>query len=317
MNADRQTGPTRSPDGPESQDTNPAPYSDTGDDSDDDRNGSWAREYLIAQVVIVIAIAGLVVGVVLSEDRGLASLSTQPERTSASSGGFSIIQPGSAPPIVCPGATASEYPMAKGGLADDCAALLSAKDILAGSGSLDWSVDVPITQWPGVIATQSNDEDPARVVALNLTTSGLSGEIPPALGDLSALQALHLYGNELTGPIPPELGRLANLTILDLGGNTLTGEIPPEIGDMTSLTWMDLSFNDLSGPVPAEISTLVSLEWLVISGNDLSGTITDKLHDLTNLTYLSLHDTSLEGCLPDTFQDIDGFLGDLPFCNDQ
>ena len=274
--------------------------------------------------MIVLAIVGLVVGVILSEDRGLASLSTQPERLApysdtgtSASGGFSIIQPGSAPPIVCPGATASEYPMAKGGLADDCAALLSAKDILAGSGNLDWSVDVPITQWSGVIAAQAGDEGQVRVVALDLTTGGLSGEIPPALGDLSALQALHLYGNDLTGEIPPELGRLVNLTILDLGGNRLTGEIPAELGDMTNLTWMDLSFNDLSGAVPAELANLTGLEWLVISGNDLSGTITDRLHSLTNLTYLSLHDTNLTGCLPDTLRDIDGFLGNLPFCDDR
>ena len=305
MNSDRRTGPTLSPDGSDS----PPPNGGNGDD----QNGSWSRDYLIAQTVIVLAIIGGLVGAILSEDRGLASLVDQPARSEAPSGGFSIIQPLSAPPTVCPGGPEGEYPIAQDGLANDCDTLLSAKPILAGNGDLDWSVDVPITSWQGVNAGGNL----VRVVALDLTTSGLTGEIPPVLGELSELQALHLYGNELTGEIPRELGRLADLTILDLGGNRLTGEIPPELGSMTNLTWMDLSFNNLTGPVPAEISALESLEWLVISGNDLSGTITGKLDSLTNLTYLSLHDTNLTGCLPDTLLDIDGFLGDLPFCGDQ
>ena len=305
MNTDRQTDPTPTSDVAESSSENP--------DGGDGRNGSWAREYLIAQAVTVAAICGVIAGAVLSEDRGLSSLAGRPERSGASSSEFSVIQPMSAPPVVCPGSSVDEYPTAEGGLADDCAALLSARPTLAGSGDLDWSIDVPITRWPGVIAGGS----PVRVVALDLTTSGLTGEIPPELGSLSALQALHLYGNELTGEMPSELGRLANLTILDLGGNRLTGEIPPELGDIKNLTWIDLSFNDLTGPVPTEISSLVGLEWLVISGNDLSGTITGKLDTLTKLTYLSLHDTSLTGCLPDTLRDVDGFLGDLPFCGGQ
>ena len=277
------------------------------------RNGSWAREYLIAQVVIAISIAAAVAGVVISQDRGLASLASQTERPGASSSGFSIIQPGLAPPVVCPGGPQGEYPIAEGGLADDCAALLSARRILAGEGKLDWSLEVPVTQWPGVIA----GGDPVRVVALNLTTNGLTGEIPPELGNLSALSALHLYGNDLTGEIPPELGSLASLTILDLGGNKLTGEIPAEVGSMVNLTWMDLSFNDLSGPVPDELYTLEGLEWLVIAGNDLSGSITGKLDGLTSLNYLSLYDTNLTGCLPDSLRDIDGLLGDLKFCGDR
>ena len=304
MNDDRQPDSTPS-DGENDEERDGSPYRSTGQ--------AWSREYLAAQVVIVLAIAAAVAGVVVSQDRGLASLASTAERPRASSSGFSIIQPGSAPPVVCPGGPEDEHPIAEGGLADDCAALLSAWPILAGEGELDWSLEVPVTRWSGVIA----GGDPIRVVALNLTTNGLTGQIPTELGSLSALSALHLYGNELTGEIPPELGRLTSLTILDLGGNKLTGEIPPELGSMAKLTWMDLSFNDLSGPVPDEIYTLGGLEWLVIAGNDLSGSITGKLDGLTSLNYLSLYETNLTGCLPDSLRDIDGLLGDVPFCGDQ
>ena len=281
--------------------------------SSEERDGSWAREYLIAQVVIVLGIAAAVAGAIISQDRGVASLSMQAERPAAPSGGFSIVQQGSAPPIVCPGGAPSEHPTAEHGLAADCAALLAALPTLVGDGELDWHVDEPITQWQGVIVAG----DQSRVVALDLTTSGLSGEIAPELGQLSELQSLHLYGNELTGRIPEELSRLGNLTILDLGGNLLTGEIPPQLGDIVTLTWMDVSFNDLSGPIPDELSNLERLEWLVIAGNELSGSVTGKLDGLLKLEYLSIYETSLTGCLPDRLKGVDGLLGDVPFCIDQ
>ena len=279
----------------------------------DGRDRSWSREYLIAQVVIVIGIAAAVVGAVISQDRGFASLANQSGRPAAPSGGFSIVQQGVAPPIVCPGGAPSEHPTAEDGLAADCAALLAALPTLVGDGELDWSVDEPVTQWQGVIVAG----DQARVVALDLTTSGLSGQIAPELGDLSALQSLHLYGNELTGRIPEELSRLGNLTILDLGGNRLTGEIPAQLGDIATLTWIDVSFNDLSGPIPDELSNLERLEWLVIAGNELTGSITGKLDGLIKLEYLSIYDTNLEGCLPGSLSEVDGLLGDVPFCADQ
>ena len=284
----------------------------SNDGNGEERNSSWSREYLIAQVVIVLGIAAAVAGVVISQDRGLASLSQQPERLGAASAGFSIVQQGSAPPIVCPGGAPSEHPMAEGGLAADCAALLTALPTLIGDGELDWHVDEPITQWQGVIIAG----DQSRVVALDLTTSGLTGQIAPELGQLSALQSLHLYGNELTGRIPEELTQLGNLTILDLGGNLLTGEIPPQLGNMATLTWMDVSFNDLSGPIPDELSNLERLEWLVIAGNGLTGPVTGKLDDLIKLEYLSIYDTGLTGCLPDRLKGVDGLLGDVPFCED-
>ena len=36
------------------------------------------------------------------------------------------------------------------GLVSDCEALLAARDILAGSATLDWSASTPIDQWDGV-----------------------------------------------------------------------------------------------------------------------------------------------------------------------
>ena len=111
------------------------------------------------------------------------------------------------------------------GLVTDCEALLAARDILAGSATLNWSASNPIGQWEGVTLAGS----PLRVTELNPWR--LTGEIPAELGALANLQELRLNDNQLTGEIPPELGELANLEVLDLSSNQLTGEIPAEWAD--------------------------------------------------------------------------------------
>ena len=65
-------------------------------------------------------------------------------------------------------------------------------------------------EWYGV----STDDD-GRVRELNLDDNGLSGEIPPELGNLSILVALGLSGNDLSGCVPS--GLEDQLTSSDLG----------------------------------------------------------------------------------------------------
>ena len=52
--------------------------------------------------------------------------------------------------------------------------------------------------------------------SLNLSNDGLTGEIPPEIGNLTNLIELILYSNELTGEIPPEIGNITNLIYLIL-----------------------------------------------------------------------------------------------------
>ena len=92
-----------------------------------------------------------------------------------------------------------------------------------------------------------------NTTVLNLSNSGLSGEIPSEIGNLTNLTELHLYNNQLIGSIPPEIGNLTNLTELWLGGNQLTGSIPSEIGNLTNLFGLRLDRNQLSGIIPDEI----------------------------------------------------------------
>ena len=108
----------------------------------------------------------------------------------------------------------------------------------------NWLTDEPIHSWHGVTTRDG------RVAVITLPGNGLTGELPPELGDLSGLQELYLGANQLIGKIPPELGNLTSLIALDLRRNQLTGEIPPELANLKSLQGLDVAFNQLSGCVP-------------------------------------------------------------------
>ena len=126
------------------------------------------------------------------------------------------------------------------GLVSDCVALLTARYVLAGTATLNWSTDTPIADWSGVVL----EGTPGRVTELRLRNLGLTGEIPPELGNLSDLQHLNLSDNNLTGGIPTELGDLSNLQELYLGGNRLSGCVPDELRDIPSNDFasLDLPF---------------------------------------------------------------------------
>ena len=178
------------------------------------------------------------------------------------------------------------------GLVANCGVLLGLRDRLAGDRGLNWSADIPITQWDGIAVGDSG------VKTLELGDSELTGVIPPELGDLSQLEWLSLYDNELTGVIPPELGQLSQLQWLDLGGNMLIGSIPPELGRLSQLEWLDLSGNMLIGSVPPELSQLMALRGLYLYGNQLIGSIPLELSQLTALRGLRLNDNGLTGVIP-------------------
>ena len=144
----------------------------------------------------------------------------------------------------CPAAPADNP-----GLRADCMLLLALRDSLAGDAQLNWSEYVPIKSWQGVTIGGSLK----RVTKLELSRSGLTGRIPPALGRLSQLVSLNLSRNRLTGPIPPELGQLSQLRELRLWNNRLRGPVPAELEGLEKLTLLRLYGNDLDRPYPRRL----------------------------------------------------------------
>jgi len=118
--------------------------------------------------------------------------------------------------------------------------------------------------------------DIEETVTLNLRYSGLTGEIPSKIGNLTNLTYLQLGLNQLSGEIPPVIGQLTNLKYLSLDGNQLTGEIPSEIGNLTNLTYLQLGLNQLSGEIPPEVCDLIDSNNLhidkILEGNNLTNT---------------------------------------------
>ena len=157
----------------------------------------------------------------------------------------------------------------------------------------NWLSDPAVASWSGV----SIDGD-GLVTGLDLSQNGLSGELPPALGNLAGLTQLDLSGNQLAEEIPAELGRLTGLTELHLHSNQLSGKLPADLGFLTGLTVLRVDNNQLDGALPAEVGNLSNLTELRLHSNRLSGQIPAGLGSLGNLTDLYLHDNQFSGELP-------------------
>ncbi|GMN27477.1 hypothetical protein TIFTF001_001660 [Ficus carica] len=95
----------------------------------------------------------------------------------------------------------------------------------------NWQGDpcAPIAyMWEGLNCT-FNGSDPARIISLNLSSSGLTGDLTSYISDLTWLQFLDVSNNSLTGSVPDFMSKLKFLKVLDLRGNNLTGSVPVDL----------------------------------------------------------------------------------------
>ncbi len=124
-------------------------------------------------------------------------------------------------------------------LMPDCLALLAAKDILRGTGSLNWDIGTAITSWDGITVAGT----PKRVTKVKLANKSLTGSIPEDLVGLDALTELKLSGNSLTGCIPLGLksvatNDLSSLKLLYCQPPAPTGLAAGTVGETSvPLTW--------------------------------------------------------------------------------
>ncbi|KAF5453076.1 hypothetical protein F2P56_028015 [Juglans regia] len=103
--------------------------------------------------------------------------------------------------------------------------------------------------WEGLDCSYDGDHAP-RITSLNLSSSGLTGEISDHISNLLMLQSLVLSNNSLTGPVHDFLSKLPNLRVLNLERNKLTGLVPLELierGESASLTLSVEENPDLCG----------------------------------------------------------------------
>ncbi len=166
-----------------------------------------------------------------------------------------------------------------------------------------WKTSAPLGDWHGVTTDSAG-----RVTGLDLYDNGLSGPVPPGLGNLAALRTLDLGFNALTGPIPGELEGLIGLERLSLRRNELTGPVPAWLGNLTRLRSLYLGGNALTGPIPGELGGLVDLGTLSLGGNELTGPVPARLGNLTRLRGLDLGGNALTGPIPGELGSLAGLV---------
>ena len=214
----------------------------------------------------------------------------------------------------CANGTVAPRPEEHPRLVRDCSVLLTAKDTLRGTASLNWSANIPLRQWQGIYqgyldSRASLDSATRHATAVIVSRLGLNGSIPPVLTGLVDLRRLALDNNALTGGIPAELGDLSGLRYLGLHRNRLTGEIPPELGNLSNLDDLRLHGNQLVGEMPPDLRGLGSLRILILNNNRLTGSIPSWLSEMSELRELWLRDNQLTGTIPSALESLD--LDDL------
>uniref|UniRef100_A0A0D3EVA2 non-specific serine/threonine protein kinase n=1 Tax=Oryza barthii TaxID=65489 RepID=A0A0D3EVA2_9ORYZ len=81
--------------------------------------------------------------------------------------------------------------------------------------------------WNGLTCTYPNGGQNPRIIEINLSGSGLQGELEILFMKMSSLKKLDLSHNNLTGTIPDY--QVNSLTVIDLSNNQLNGSIPDSI----------------------------------------------------------------------------------------
>ncbi|KAM5577280.1 hypothetical protein ABKV19_007897 [Rosa sericea] len=182
----------------------------------------------------------------------------------------------------------------------------------------NWSTTTPVCNWVGVTCGVRHH----RIAELNVSGFGLTGTIPPELGNLSFLVVLDFKNNSFHGTLPQELaclrrlkfislknnkfmgvipswfGSLFKLQVFSLFGNQFSGSIPATIFNLSTLQIIYLGYNQLSGPIPYEIGYLPNLERLVIGPNNLNGHIPSSIFNMSTIKVLHLGLNQLSGSLP-------------------
>ncbi|XP_050285789.1 LRR receptor-like serine/threonine-protein kinase IOS1 [Quercus robur] len=88
--------------------------------------------------------------------------------------------------------------------------------------------------------------NPPRIISLNLSSSGLTGEISVDISNLVMLQYLDLSNNSLTGSVPAFLTQLKYLRVLNLKQNQLNGSIPAKLIEISEKGSLLLSVDENS-----------------------------------------------------------------------
>ncbi|KAL8141946.1 hypothetical protein V2J09_014978 [Rumex salicifolius] len=175
---------------------------------------------------------------------------------------------------------------------------LSHNSLVGGLEHLPWQrmeeIDIQYNLFHGAVPVPS-----PTTRYFQASNNQFTGEIPPSLCNISALQLLDLAQNNLTGNIPDCFASLiSHLYVSDLRQNQLHGAIPSFLfQNCSTLRTLSLSGNKLEGPIPQSINKCSQLQLLDLSSNSLNDTFPHWLGTLPSLEALILASNNLQGSL--------------------
>ncbi|KAK2996886.1 hypothetical protein RJ639_015275 [Escallonia herrerae] len=139
-----------------------------------------------------------------------------------------------------------------------------------------------------------------RIIALTVFQANISGQIPPAVGNLPYLEELEFHHiTNLTGQIPSAIAKLKNLKELRLSFTNLSGPVPSFLSQLKNLTLLELNYNQLTGTIPPSIARLTNLLAVHLDRNQLIGEIPKEFGKFTGSTPdLYLSHNQLTGSVP-------------------
>ncbi|KAH3760891.1 LRR-GTPase of the ROCO family [Pelomyxa schiedti] len=137
----------------------------------------------------------------------------------------------------------------------------------------------------------------STILYINLENNTLTGSIPAAVSNLSAVELISFMWNNLDGTVPSELGNLPYLEHIWLAENNLAGTVPSSLFSLTRLLSLDLGGNLLTGTIPPSVCNVSEVVYLILSNNQLYGTVPDCVFNLSSITYIYLDHNQFSGVI--------------------
>ncbi|XP_031092763.1 receptor kinase-like protein Xa21 isoform X1 [Ipomoea triloba] len=143
-----------------------------------------------------------------------------------------------------------------------------------------------------------------KLIWLGIDDNYLTGMVPRTLGNLQQMQRINLGGNRLDGTIPANICNLKDLYFLALDNNKLSGRIPSCLGNLSSLTQLYLDSNQFFSSLPPSLWLNNKIQILDLSSNHLSGAISPDIGLLSSITELYLSSNQFTGEIPSTLRQL-------------
>ncbi|KAJ6425184.1 hypothetical protein OIU84_025873 [Salix udensis] len=139
---------------------------------------------------------------------------------------------------------------------------------------------------------------PRSTIIYIVSDNRLTGEIPPAICNLTSLVILQLSNNNLNSKLPQCLRNISNsASVLDLRNNSFSGDIPDAFSSDCTLRAIDFSQNQFEGKIPRSLANCTKLEILNIGKNKINDVFPSWLGIFPKLRVLILRSNRLHGVI--------------------